>query len=164
MTPYQQFLLETLRAQERELAGLIEFFPAGHLDQPLRKGDWSTREHMNHVRMVERRYRDRLQGIVAGDETVPPPVRNRPPGEGEPIGDMVAGYRDARQSAIGLFEALAPPAWNRVFNHPTIWGDVTVEWWAERMVQHTAEHLETLWMMRQRWGVPAAVREAAWAV
>lgn len=153
MTPYQQFLVDSLRRGAAEVEGLVRNFPAGLVDKELVLESWAARRQMSHLRDVEGRYVERLEGVLADGEYVPVAVRHIAPRDDEPIGEMLDAYLTARNRAIGVYEALGEARWGHVFNHPTIWGDVSVEWWAERFNQHTAEHIEGLWMLRQYTGL-----------
>ena len=153
MTPYQQFLVDSLRRGADEVEGLVRHFPAARVDEELVPGAWAARRHMSHLRDVEGRYVERLEGVLADGEYVPVAVRQIAPKDDEPIDEMLDAYLNARNRAIEVYEGLSGKQWAHAFNHPTIWGDVTVEWWAERFNQHTAEHIEGLWMLRQCTGL-----------
>ena len=90
---------------------------------------------------------------------VPAPVQHVEPEDGEAAVDILDGFLDARRRAIEVYEGLAEAQWAQIFNHPTIWGDVSVEWWAERFIQHSTEHVEGLWMLRQYVPLDEQVRD-----
>lgn len=164
MTAYQTFLIETLRGGLQETATLLRSFPPESVDREWKQGEWSVKRHAHHLRQIEGRYVQRLELTIEGSDRVPEPVQHLPPTGDESVESMVAGYVEARQRALAIFERLAEAQWKTVFNHPTIWGDVTIEWWAERFIQHTAEHLDDLWMFKQLAGITpdAYERVAAW--
>ena len=153
MNDYQTFLLQCIRSGLQEIAGLLRTVPPESLDRELKRGEWSVRRHAHHLRQIEGRYLERLEGIVERGGGLPPPVQHLEPAADEPMEAMLAGYLDAGQQAAAIFERLSEHQWQAVFNHPTIWGDVTVEWWAERFIQHTAEHIDELWMLKQLAGL-----------
>ena len=62
---------------------------------------------------------------------------------------LVEDYAAARQREVAVLQALTPTQWEQEFDHPTLWGRVSVEWWAERILHHTSDHLQALWMLRQ---------------
>jgi DinB superfamily len=159
MTPYRQFLVDSLRRGAAEVEGLVLHFPAESADTELVPGEWAARTHISHLRDIERRYVERLEGVLADGEYVPVAVQHIGPRNDETVAEMLEGYREARERAIEIYEGLGAERWAHVFNHPTIWGDVTVEWWAERFIQHTAEHIEGLWMLRQYAALDGRPRE-----
>jgi uncharacterized damage-inducible protein DinB len=150
---YQGFLVQTLRTGLNEIVTLAGAFPPSSLDHDWKRGEWSVRRHAHHLRQTEQRYVDRLEWSLEGSDRIPEPVQQLPPSAAESVESMLAGYADARRRALAIFEQLTEEQWKKVFNHPTIWGDVTLEWWAERFVQHTAEHLDELWMLKQLAGL-----------
>lgn len=161
MAEYQQFLLETIRRGAEELPGLARFFPPDRLRWKPRPASWSAMQHLHHLRLVEQRYLERLEGVLAHGEYVPAPTPKpgAEPEASESSKAIVADYLRAREREIAVLERLAPADWRRRFEHPTGWGEVSVEWWAERIVQHTADHLQGLWMLRQMTGLTPDARE-----
>ena len=153
MTPYQTFLVRTIRSGLDEVAALAQSFSPDSVDREWRWGEWSLRQHAHHLRQVEGRYLERLQMVLQGGSDVPAPVQHLPPTDGEPLEAMIEGFLAAGESAASTFANLTSEQWMTTFIHPTIWGEVTVEWWAERFVQHTAEHLHGLWMLKQLTGL-----------
>lgn len=160
MNDYQRFLVRMLRHGVEEASALLATFTGEEIDRELRSGAWTVRRQAHHLRQVEGRYVERLEAVLAGSGHVPAPVQHRPPDESESVDAMIAGFRERGLRAAEIFEGLRPDQWGIVFNHPTLWGDVTVEWWAARFIQHTAEHLGELWMFRQLAGLSPEAYEA----
>ena len=148
MNDRQRFALDVMRRQLEELRGLVARFPTEFVDWEPR-GAWSLRTHLHHMRHTEQRYLDRLEGVLASPDYVLPPAELPPTDPEEDTNDIVAGYALRRERAMAIFEDLKDDQWSTTFNHPTVWGDVTLTWWAERLVHHTADHLQTLWMRTQ---------------
>jgi hypothetical protein len=153
MNGHQESLTRTLRAGLAEVVGVVQAFPAESVDRMLRPGEWPVRRHVHHLRQIEGRYLERLEGVLTQGAYVPSQVEHAPPPEAESVDEMLAGFIAARTRALAVFEALDDDQWEQVFTHPTVWGEVTVEWWAERFIQHTAEHLQGLWMLKQLLGL-----------
>jgi len=153
MTPYQAFLVAAIRRGLDDVAGIIQFFPPAAIERELRPGQWTIRQHLAHMRTVEQRYLERLEGVLATGAYVPAPAPTDAPGTDEPIKDILEGFLAAGRRSHDLFNGLSDAQWNVRFVHPTIWGEVSVEWWAERFNQHVAEHLDEFWMYRQLAGL-----------
>ena len=157
MNDRQRFTLDVMRRQLDELRGLVAWFPTEFVDWEPR-GAWSLRTHVHHMRHTEQRYLDRLDGLLAASDYVLPPAELPPTDPEEAARDIVEGYAARRERSIALFEGLTAGQWSMTFNHPTVWGDVTLAWWAERYVHHTADHLQTLWMRMQLADLTAEAR------
>jgi hypothetical protein len=161
MNDFQQFVIETLESQLSQVSGLGRHFPSSALDQELSPGGWTARQHFDHARSIEVRYLQRLEGVLAKGDHVPPPPVAPDPTVRQPLEDLVSEFTGTRKRMLRVLRALSEEDWQRVFNHPTIWGDVTIEWWAERAIQHTADHLQSLWMLRQLSAVSEEARQRA---
>jgi uncharacterized damage-inducible protein DinB len=153
MNAYHAFLVRNLESGLEAVPALIRAFPVARLDEEIRAGEWSVRRHAHHLRHIERRYLERLEGVIEGTGRIPEPVHHQPPPEDEPIEAILEGFADARRRSIAVFRGLGDDRWSTVFNHPTLYGLITIEWWAERFVQHTAEHLDELWLLKQITGM-----------
>ena len=66
MTPYRQFLVDSLRRTAEEVDGLVRHFPAAAAAAELVPGEWAERRHVGHLRDTERRYLERLEGVLEG--------------------------------------------------------------------------------------------------
>jgi hypothetical protein len=153
MNAYQHFLTSTLSSGLTEVVALVRAFPLQSMNRELRPGAWPVRRHMHHLRHIEGRYLERMEEVLAGSGRVPAKVQHAEPPDDEPLDSMLAAFVATREKALSIFHGLSEGHWAQVFTHPTIWGDVTIEWWAERFVQHTAEHLGELWMLKQLSGL-----------
>ncbi len=150
MTDYREFLLYQIEIDTEEMRGLVHHFPPDRWDWRPGPGQWTAREHLNHARNVERRCLERLEGVLAHGEYVPPAKpQSEPVDRSESPTTLLEDYVSLRRREIAAFRPLTPSQWAHEFDHPTLWGRITVEWWAERVVEHTAEHLQGLWALRQ---------------
>lgn len=61
----------------------------------------------------------------------------------ESVEKMLNEYDEIRRHEIKILRALTPPQWTRLGRH-SIFGIRTVQWWAERMLEHAALQLREL--------------------
>ena len=149
MTDYQAFLIQALTRDLDDVVDFVRFFPKDAVDREIRPGEWTLRQHLQHMRITEERYLLRLEGILAtGAHVLPPPPQGAQQSD-EPLDVTLEAYRAAGHRLIDLFQSLTDDQWRLVFNHPTIWGDISVEWWAHQVIQHTAEHVDEFWTLRK---------------
>ena len=153
MNNYRAFLIDTLRSGLVQIVELVQAFPGDLTSSALRPAEWPVRQHVHHLRHIEGRYLERVEGVLAGSNHVPSKVEHLEAPANEPLESMLSGFVACRERALVVFNDLPDEHWLRVFTHPTIWGEVTIEWWAERFIQHTAEHLDELWMLKQLAGL-----------
>ena len=159
MNEYQAFLVRSLRRGIEDADALIRVFPRDSLDREWTPGAWPVRRQAHHLRQIQGRYLDRLENTLAANGRVPAPVQHLQPDMEEAMESVLSGFVEAGNRAATMLEQLSESDWVRAFNHPTIWGDINVQWWAERFVQHTAEHLSELWMFQQLSGLTADAYE-----
>lgn len=154
MTEYQDVLIETIGRGLSDVSQFARHFPRDRVEwDPLANG-WSVKQNLHHMREVEERYLDRLEGVLReGREYTPPAVQPSDADPAESLESIVEGYGAAREKETAILKGLSGEEWRCVFVHATIWGEISVEWWAERMVEHTADHLHNLWMLRQLSGL-----------
>lgn len=127
-----------------DLRGLVAGLPTDVLDAAPRAGEWSIRQTLHHLLVIERRYA--LQTLYAVQRTNAEPVRipedRLPPPAQFDAGGDVAALRDrlatARAETDRLLGALVPAALRR----PTIWVkiDVDVRFRLHRFAAHLVEH------------------------
>ena len=150
MTAYREFLVEQIGRDTATVQAFVEYFPADRWEWSAGPKLWPAREHLNHVRNVELRYLERLEGVLAAGEYVPEARPREEPGDpSEPIAAIVEAFAATRALEVAALAGLSASQWAHTFDHPTLWGRVSVEWWAERIVEHTAQHIDGLWMVRQ---------------
>ena len=159
MTPYQHTLIETLSRGMLDLRGFVEHFPADRWDWQPSPTNWSVRRNLHHMRDTEQRYLERLEGVLREGEYVPSPVEQTEPDPAGSIDAILDHYAAARDKIIVTLRGLSAEEWATVFTHPTLWGAISVEWWAERVIEHSTDHLHNLWMIKQLAGVAPHVRE-----
>jgi hypothetical protein len=85
------------------------------------------------------------------DQTEPDPA--------ESIDVILDPYAAARNRIIVTQGGLSPEEWATIFTHLTLWGTISVEWWAERVIEHSTDHPYNLWMIKQLASVTPHVRE-----
>ncbi len=154
MTEYQDVLTETIARGVIDLRNVVRHFPRDRIDWQPSPDGWSAKQHLHHMRHTEERYLDRLEGILRkGLAYTPPPVQPSVADPAESVEAVVKGYVSIRRREVTVLKGLSEDAWSSTFVHPTIWGEISVEWWAERIVEHSVDHLHNLWMLRQLAGL-----------
>jgi len=142
VTAHRTFLLEQIEAGTQAVQGLVEHFPAGRWDWQPRPESWSARQNLNHLRNVEGRYLERLEGVLAEGEYVQAPrPAEEPASSGETVSEILEQFVALRGRELELFRGLTEAQWHQEFDHPTLWGVISVEFWAERLVTHGSEHV-----------------------
>jgi len=150
MADYREFLVHQIEVDTAEMRGLVQHFPPDRWNWRPGPQLWTAWEHLNHARNVERRYLEQLEGVLEHGEYAPSArPATEPEDQDETPLALVDDYSGLRHREIDIFQALSADQWRQEFNHPTLWGHVSVQWWAERVVAHTTEHLQGLWMLRQ---------------
>lgn len=127
-----------------DLRGLLAGLPAEQLDVAPRRGEWSIRQTLHHLLVVERRYA--LQTLYAVERANTEPVRipdDRLPApaqldDGGDVVALLARLGEARADTDRRLGALEPAALLR----PTIWVkiDVDVRFRLHRFAAHLVEH------------------------
>jgi hypothetical protein len=127
-----------------DLRGLLAELPGELLDRAPRAGEWSLREVLGHIALIERRYA--LQTRYAVERAEGDPIRipadRLPPlgaidARGE-IGELLARIGAARAETDERLGALGPAALTR----PTQWMhyDIDVRFRLHRFAAHLVEH------------------------
>ncbi len=71
MADYREFLVHQIEIDTGEMRGLVQHFPSDRWHWRLGPKLWTAWEHLNHARNVERRYLERLEGVLEHGEYVP---------------------------------------------------------------------------------------------
>ena len=127
-----------------DLRGLLVGLPDNLLDRPLREGEWSVREILRHIIVIEGRYAVQMAYAVArsdsdpmrvADDRMPTPAQTDVSGG---IGSILARVREARARTDRELGSLTPAAMLR----PTQWihYDVNVRFRLHRLAAHLVEH------------------------
>jgi uncharacterized damage-inducible protein DinB len=142
--PESRRILALAQGALGDLRGLLAGLPAGLLDQAPAPGEWSVRDTLGHVLLVERRYA--LQTRYAVDRSGTDPVRladDRLPSlaPADVAGDvatLLAHLVDARAATNRALAAVPAEAMTR----PTIWAgqEVDVRFRLHRFTAHLVEH------------------------
>ncbi len=127
-----------------DLRGLLAGLPAERLDAVPRAGEWSIRETLHHLIVIERRYAVQTLYAVERADTEPvriPDARLPTPAQIEAGGDvaaLLARLGDARAETNRTLGDLTPAAMPR----PTVWVkiDVDVRFRLHRFAAHLVEH------------------------
>jgi hypothetical protein len=127
-----------------DLRGLLAGLPAERLDAAPRAGEWSIRETLHHLIVVERRYAVQTRYAVERSEAEPvriPDARLPTPSQidaGGGVGALLARLADARAETNRALGALTPAAMRR----STVWVkiDVDVRFRLHRFAAHLVEH------------------------
>ena len=121
MTAHRTFLLEQIEAGTQAVEGLVEHFAAERWDWQPKPESWSARENLNHLRNVEGRYLERLEGVLAEGEYVPtarPQVE--PADDSETVTEILEQLAALRGRELALFRGLSAEQWKHEFDHPTL--------------------------------------------
>jgi DinB family protein len=127
-----------------DLRGLLTGLPGERLDATPRAGEWSIRETLHHLIVIERRYAVQTLYAVERADIEPvriPDARLPTPAQIEAGGDvevLLARLGDARAETSRTLGDLAPAAMTR----PTVWLkiDVDVRFRLHRFAAHLVEH------------------------
>lgn len=146
---YRRRLLDKLEGIVPEIADAVAAIPESRWHKSIAPGQRSPHAVAAHLRDVERHaYLVRLRKVL--DEESPVLESFDPEGweaqhydAAEAMTAVLAEYARLREDELGLLRALPPHSWTRVGRH-SAFGVRTVQWWAERMLQHATEHLDEL--------------------
>jgi uncharacterized damage-inducible protein DinB len=127
-----------------DLRGLLVGLPAEMLDRPPRPGDWSLRDILRHVLVVEHRYviqtqygveRSDSDPVRIADGRLPTPEQMNVSGDVAAILERIGQARAQTNRQLG---EIAPAAMAR----PTVWAglDVDVRFRLHRFAAHVVEH------------------------
>jgi hypothetical protein len=127
-----------------DLRGLLAGLPTELLDREPRPGEWSIRETLRHLLLVERRYAVQTRHAVERAESEPvriPDARLPAAAEIDATGDVVAllaRLGGAREETNRWLGDVAPAAMSR----PTVWAghEVDVRFRLHRFAAHLVEH------------------------
>jgi hypothetical protein len=145
---YRARLLARLESVVGEIGEAIAVIP--ERQWRTRRGDGrSPHLILSSLCAVERlAYLPRLRRLIAEDL---PTLKNFDPDRWQagqydptiPMAALLADYAGLRESELQLLRALSPAGWARAGRHPAF-GLRTVQWWAERILEHSMIHLREL--------------------
>ena len=55
------------------------------------------------------------------------------------VSAILEQFVELRGRELALFRGLSAAQWEHEFDHPTLWGVISVEFWAERVITHCSE-------------------------
>ncbi|MBI3240926.1 MAG: DinB family protein [Chloroflexi bacterium] len=141
---YRERLLNRLEAIATEIAGAVTEIPQSRWREPVKPDGRSPRAILSSLCDVERyAYSLRLQRILAEDTPTLDSFTPQPQNPALTMTDLLAEYKTLRQAELEILRRLPPAGWGRVGRHPTF-GLRTVQWWAERTLEHSKRHLQEL--------------------
>jgi len=145
---YRANLLARLESIVGEMGDAMAAIPESQWHTVL-LSDRSPHLILSSLCAVERlAYLPRLRRLIAEDS---PTLKNFDPDRWQaeqydpavPMTTLLAEYAGLRESELQLLRPLPPEGWARVGRHPTF-GRHTVQWWAERILEHSMIHLREL--------------------
>ena len=142
--PESRRILSLAQRAFGDLRGLLVGLPADLLDKPPREGEWSVREILRHIIVIEGRYAAQTQHAVeradtdpmrVADEKLPTPAKTDVTGG---ISEILARIGEARAETDRRLGGLPAAAMTR----PTQWiqYDVDVRFRLHRVAAHLVEH------------------------
>ena len=146
---YRTRLLETFERLPSGLATSIAAIPETEWHARRAPDGQTIHALMAHIRDLETlAYLPRLRRILAEDEPTLVAFPSHQWSEAdydpaEPMETLLAEYARAREEEMELIRRLDSAGWSRAgFHPPTGWR--TAQWWVERALAHTVEHLEEI--------------------
>lgn len=138
-------LLAALAAMPEELARALEGQPDEALVRPASDGGWGVIENLAHIRDWEAIFLERARAIVEQERPHLPAYddelwaierdyRSQSPRA------TFEEFRDTRSRLVAFLEGLPEAAWERVGDHGA-YGEITLRWMIEHIVEHDQEHL-----------------------
>jgi hypothetical protein len=146
-------LLRLLDGQRAFVAHAGRYWVEDTGDAVYLPGAWTLRQHLQHVSEAEVRYVVGLEGLLRDGTATVVEVNAPEPPVGATLASLADAFCEARGRFIDRLAELGPDDWERRGTEPSFWGEVTVEWWAERAIQHAAEHISETWFIRKLAGV-----------
>ena len=141
---YRARLLARLEAITDEIADAAVEIPQGRWREPVKPGGRSPHAILSSLCDVEQyAYSLRLQRILTEDTPALEPFTPQPHDPALTMTDLLAEYKSLRRAELELLRHLPPAGWARAGRHP-LFGLRTVQWWAERTLEHSNRHLREL--------------------
>lgn len=143
----REAILTALAAYPDELARLV--FAGGDpeaLMRPASDGGWGVVEILPHLRDWEEIFLDRARAIVEQDRPHLPAYDDElwaieRDYRGQDPHATFEHFRELRSRLVDYLRALPPEAWDRVGEHGAF-GEITLQWMANHVVDHDQEHLQ----------------------
>lgn len=146
---YRKRMLVRFQATVFDLEHAVDALPQRSWHMPLEPGGWSIHQVLVHLRDADAHaYLPRILRILAEDT---PFVEDFDDSDwmakhynpNEPVGAILAEYRELRNKEIACLESMPADGWSRMGRHPT-WGLRSIQWWVERSLAHCEEHLKQI--------------------
>lgn len=146
---YRERLLARFDSVVSELADAIAAIPEAHWHIPQQAGLRSPHAILAHIRNTEAQvYLPRLTLLIREADPMLDLINVKVWEQDhydpdEPLINILEEYAQLREAELQLLRQLAPADWNRAGRH-LLYGVRTVQWWAERALAHTIEHMGEL--------------------
>ena len=139
-------VLAALGAFPDELGRAIDGYAPEDLVRPGQDGGWGVVEVLAHLRDWEEIFLDRARAIVEQEHPYLPayddelwPIERDYRGQ-NPLRTL-EHFRELRGRLMAFLQGLPAEAWRRVGNHG-MYGEISLLWLANHMVEHDQKHLE----------------------
>ena len=138
-------LVARLRLQAEDVRRLASELDEESLARRLKPAQWSLKELVCHLWLVQQVFEGRIEAMVAEDR--PPIVRYDPDLDAafeamaaRPAAESLAGFSAERAKLADRLEALSPAEWHRPGRHQDF-PHYDVHFQVEYMVHHEAHHI-----------------------
>ena len=144
-------LLQALATTSSDLALMLRGIdPADGGRRP--SGDaWSMADVVNHLIVVEGRYRQRLRRVIEEEKPwlpcIHPDEKAHDPQAQLP--SLLSRFEDERAETVSLLKEIGPGQWQRRAVHETK-GDVTLRFLVQYLVDHDIQHLNQIVEIQQQ--------------
>ncbi len=114
------------------------------------EGEWTLHQIASHTRDVEKLvYGERIRQTLHSDN---PTFKSFDADEwmanhynpDEALADILNEFSSNVEALCVTLKDLPQPAWSRESRHETIGGELTLQLWVERSLEHIEEHLKTI--------------------
>ncbi len=141
-------LLERLRGTPPRLSDRLAGLPPARLTARVGSG-WSIQENVGHLWDVERLWIARVEDLAVGRPALQPAdLENRRTHEAghnqRPLGELLAGFRTAREDLVTQLEAADEADWLRSALHPRLQAPMRLLDLAFFIAEHDDHHLATI--------------------
>lgn len=146
----KSWLLKALRETAHAMESLLWDLDHEAIERPPDEGEWGCAGLVAHMAEMERRYLERLEGMVHLDEPRiaafdADSIQMEAPPDPEGVFEALEEFGSQRQQTVYLLWALDDGDWERRGIHPYL-GPLTVTQVAREMNEHDLSHL---WQLRR---------------
>lgn len=143
-------LLQVLTAMPGELATVLAGVDKSSSRIQAEANGWSVADVVQHLLLVEERFQERLQRVVAEERPFLPTIHPSPSEHTrtEPLADLVAEFTQLREQTIAYLTSLKAKSWEKTAVHETE-GPVTFHFLVQMIIDHDSDHLSQLQTLSQ---------------